>query len=181
MQAGIRHHDDVGNNLRRAESFIVGEKEDFVLLDRTADTAAVLIAAEIRWLRCGGPGEYRVVEEVARFHHVVAQVVIRRTVDRVRARLARSVDDGAVAAELRTVSVGQSLKLGNGFHAKRRAEATCARAVQPEVDHVLIVQQIGLAGGTGTGNRVLLSVAIKCAAGARCAQGNLSHARGQNQ
>ena len=181
MRAGIRNGHNIRDDLRLAQSFIVSKEKRFVLLDGTAEAAAELILTVRRWLRARVPRLDNSVEEVASLELVVAQKLVRGAVERVRARTAGSVDYRAAAAELCGVRVGQRLKLRDRLHSERRSQPARARTIVPEIHHVLIVQEISLSGRTRSGDRVLLTISIKRAPGARSAQRDLCHAGSQRQ
>ena len=127
------------------------------------------------------PGLNHGIEKIARLEFVVAQKLVRRAVEGVRARAAGGVDHGAATAELGRVRIRQRLKLGNRLDAERRSQAPRARSVVPEIHHVLVVQQVSLAGRTRSRDRILLSISVERAACAWSPQRNLCHARSQRQ
>src|SRR5262249_39232791 len=140
-----------------------------VLFNRTAETAAKLILAVCRRLRRGFSRFDDRVEKVARLKLVVAEKLVRRAMKCVRSRAARRIDYRARATELRGVSVGQRLKFRNRLDAECGSEAASAGSVVPEIDHVLVIQQVGLSRRPRSGDRILLSISVKRAAGARSA------------
>src|SRR6185503_2974938 len=102
----VRNRNLVRQDLRGPETLVRSEEEDLVFLDGTADATAELVPAKRRRVRA--------IEEVARFQFIVAQEFECGAVERVCAGVAGCVDDGSVAAELRTVSIGQRLELSDG-------------------------------------------------------------------
>src|SRR6185312_808921 len=134
---GVRHERDDGLAERFPQLFVVHEEEQLVSFDRSAKGRAELVLAEGR-LRSA-------IEEVAGVKRAVAEELVGGSVEAVGARLRRRVDDSAVAAKLRSVSIGEDRKLRDRFDSQRRAHHPRARAVIPEALYVRAVEQISLA------------------------------------
>ena len=79
-RVGVGNQVDAGLVQVLAESFVVGEDERLVLLDRAAQRAAELVALKAR--------HGSAVEEVARIEGVVAQEFVQRSVHLVASRTA---------------------------------------------------------------------------------------------
>src|SRR5262249_14558883 len=108
-----------------------------------------------------------------------SQNLISRSVESIGPGATRSIDYCSITAELGTVRIRQCLKFRNRFDTERRSEASGAWAVVPEIDHILIVQQVSLPRWTRSGDRILLSVSIERIARARSTQWDLRHTRRQ--
>src|SRR5207249_2418446 len=82
-------------------AFVIGKEEDFVMLDRTAQGCAELIALQ---------GRHRGRKEITRLDLLIAQEFVRATVKTVGAALQRGVDDGGKSV-FGAHSAGQDLEL----------------------------------------------------------------------
>src|SRR5262249_45516030 len=110
------------------EAFIIEEEKCLVLFDRPAHAGAELIPP--KW-RCALK-----LKEIARVQLVVAQKFIDRSVKRVCPGFRYRVDRRSVAAELRTVSVGERLEFRDRFDSQR---CTRDRGAAPSLPPVLDV------------------------------------------
>jgi hypothetical protein len=106
---GVWDDRDLTDVLKLPDPFIV-EEECLVLLDRAADAAARLRAAERIALR---------IEEVGRVHFAVALEQVCRAASIVGSRLPHGVHHSAVSADLGSVGVGEDLELSDSLHAGR--------------------------------------------------------------
>src|SRR5262249_53570189 len=128
------------------------------------------------WFRRRMAGLNHSIEKVARLQFVIPQEFIKRSMQIVRARPARCVDDRTIATELRGVCVCQRLKLGNRLNAERRSQSARAWTIVPEVNHILVIEKVCLSRRTSSCYRIFLPVSVERAARARSACWNLRHA-----
>jgi hypothetical protein len=91
------------------------------------------------------------------------------------------VDHRPIAAELGAIDIRQRLELGDRLNPQGRSQTARARPVIPEVDHILVIQQVGLAGGARSSDGILLPIAVESAACAGSPQRDLGHAGSQRQ
>ena len=95
-----------------AESFVVGEDEGLVLLHRAAQRAAELVARETR--------DGTAVEEIARIESIVAQELVKRSVELVGSGLGDNEHLRAgPLAELRAVGIAQHIEFAYRIHAQQ--------------------------------------------------------------
>src|SRR6266436_5595119 len=115
----------VGNPLGLTDSFIVCEKEGFILNDRPADASAKLIPFKRRFAK------RRVLKIVARIQSAVADELIDAAVEIIGARAGNRVDHTAGSFPIfRRIVAGQDGKLLNSINAKVATKDAARRAVR---------------------------------------------------
>src|SRR5204863_4924438 len=130
----IRNEDRRADSLELPQTFVVHKEKCLILPDRSAEAASKLVPPKWRiagTIRLGGR-----IEVIARVQPVIAKEFVNGAVKLVRAGFADRIQNGAVSSELRAVSGGQRLKLGNRFNTKRASGGSGADTVAKKPRYV---------------------------------------------
>ena len=108
----VGNSEDGTDSQRLVQSFIIGEKESLIFLERATNRGSVLIAMK-RWRPRSR------IEIVAGVHRTIAGEQVIGSMPVIRSRPTRHDSCRAEASVLSVVGVSENLKFRDGFHSQR--------------------------------------------------------------